>query len=138
MGTAEWLFFAVPGWYFLTPFAFIGPWWLSPAFGVACLAVGTVWGVSLRRLGLAGFLVLPASSQALLVVAGLMRGSMPDGTSLPMVLQTFLMLQLAGAVFLILRLKGARLPAIALAVFTMSYAHYAAFIAGMALTDLWL
>ena len=94
MGNAVWLFFSLPMWYFSTitaPFA-SGVLTAVPALGIVSLVVGVVWGAIKRRLGLMIFLVLPVASQALMVVAGFMRG-LPQ-FSLP-VLSTFLLLQIA-------------------------------------------
>ncbi len=139
MGNAIWLFFALPVWYFSTIAAPFSAGMLSaiPALGIVCLIFGVVCGTLKRRLDLSMFLVLPAASQALVVVAGLMRGSLTVQVSEPM-LATFVLLQIAFAGYFVFRLKGARLPAVALAIFTSSYAFFAAFVAGMAFADRWL
>lgn len=137
MGNAVWLFFALPVWYFSTITAPFGSGVLSaiPVLGIVSLVLGVVWGVIIRRLGLMIFLLLPAASQALMVVAGFMRGS--PTYSLP-ILSTFLLLQIAFAGYFVVRLKGARLPAAVLTIFTASYAFFAAFVATMAFSDTWL
>ena len=108
MGNAIWLFFALPEWYFSTildPFS-AGSLSVIPAVGIVALAIGAAWGVAKRRLALSVFLVLPAASQVLVVVAGLMRGTVRDTE---VIFWAFLLLQAAAAGYLVFRLKGARL-----------------------------
>ena len=139
MGNAVWLFWAVPTWYFSTllkPFS-AGALSAVPAFGAVCLAIGAVWGIRRRKANLLIFLLLVAASQALVVVAGVMRGSLRGGAGQP-ILGTFLLLQVAIAGYLVWRLKGTRWAAAALAIFTSSYAAFAAFVAAMAFSDDWL
>ena len=139
MGNAVWLSFALPNWYFsalLAPFS-AGILTAIPALGIVGLTIGAVWGLMKRRRGLLMFLLLSAASQVLVVVAGFMRGSLRDGADQPILL-AFLLLQIVVAGFFVFRLKGARLPAAALAVFTVSYALFAAFVATMAFRDTWL
>ncbi len=83
------------------------------------------------------FLLLPVASQVLVVVAGFMRGSLREEANQPILL-AFLLLQIAVAAYFVFRLNGARLSAAALAVFTVSYALFAAFVAAMAFSDTWL
>ncbi len=139
MGNAIWLTFALPEWYFssiLAPFS-AGLLTAIPALGIVGLAIGAVWGLMKRRRGLLMFLLLPAASQVLVVVAGFMRGLLRDEASQPFLL-AFLLLQIVVAGFFVFHLNGARLPAAALAVFTVSYALFAAFVAAMAFSDTWL
>ena len=137
MGNAVWLFFALPEWYFssiLQPFG-AGILTAVPAVGILALAVGIAWGVAKRRLGLAIFLTLPAASQALVVVAGLLRGKVHNSD---MMLWMFLLLQAIAAGCFVFRLKSARIPASALTVFALSYAFFASFVASMSFSDMWL
>ena len=139
MGNAVWLFFALPDWYFstiLAPFS-AGVLTVVPAVGIVGLVVGTVWGAAKRRRALLIFLVLPAASQALVAVAGIMRGDLRNHES-EVILWTFLVLQAVAAGYFVFRLNGARLPASALAVFALSYAFFASFVASMAFSDVWL
>jgi hypothetical protein len=139
MGNAIWLFFALPTWYFssiLAPFS-AGMLSMIPAAGIICLLVGGVWGAVKRRLGLLIFLLLPLSSQVLVAVAGLMRGEVDSETS-GVVLSAFFWSQLAVAAYFVFRLKGARLPAVLLGLFSLSYAVSASFVASMAFGDVWL
>ena len=83
MGSAIWLFFALPDWYFssiLAPFS-AGVLSMIPAAGIICFLIGGVWGAAKRRLGLLLFLLLPLLSQALVSVAGYMRGDVDNDTS---------------------------------------------------------
>lgn len=139
MESAIWLLLSLPLWYFSTLLAPFSAGVLSaiPAMGTASLLVGAVWGLMDRRSGLLLFLILPAASQALVAVSGSMRGSFGRDDDLTFLL-VFVVLQLLAATYLVFRLKGARAPATALAVFSSSYALFAAFIAGMAFTDTWL
>jgi len=140
MGNAIWLFLAVPTWYFaaiLTPFS-EGELSAIPAFGVLCFIIGVVLGFSRRRKDLLVFLVLILVSQLLVVMAGLMRGSLRAGVTLDLLLLVFLLPQIAASAYLVWRLKGSRWPAAALAGFTSTYALFAAFVAEMAFRDVWL
>ena len=49
-----------------------------------------------------------------------------------------MLLQIAGAGYIVWRLEGARWPAAAIAIFTSSYAFFAAFVAAMAFSDTWV
>lgn len=141
MGTAVWLFLAVPVWYSssITSPLSAGPLTAIPAVGILSLAVGVVWGMLKRETRLVFFLLLPAASQILVVVAGFMRGAFEsDSSHLAFWTWTFMLLQIACAGYIVWRLKGARGPATALAVFTSSYALFAVFVATMAFADVWL
>ena len=85
MDNAVWLFLAVPAWYssaIISPFG-AGPLTEIPALGIASLAVGIVLGILSRKTSLLIFLLLPAASQILVVVAGLLRGAFrSDGNQL--------------------------------------------------------
>ncbi len=139
MGNAMWLFFALPDWYFssiLAPFS-AGVLSMIPAAGIVCLLIGSVWGAAKRRLGLLIFLVLPIISHVLVAVAGFMRGDVDSSTS-EAVLAVFFWSQVAIAAYFVFRLKGARLPAVLLGLFSSSYAVFASFIASMSFSDVWL
>jgi len=142
MGNAIWLFWMVPVEYFWT---IVSPFstdllTIVPVLGILSLAIGVVTGVAKREKRLLLFLLLPAASQIFLVVAGFARGTFrrdPNHVSL-WIFWAFILLQLACAAYLAWRLKGARGPAAAMAVFTSSYAFFAAFVASMAFADDWL
>ena len=142
MGNAIWLFWMVPVDYFWT---IVSPFstdllTIVPVLGILSLAIGVVTGIAKREKRLFLFLLLPAASQMLLIVAGFARGALrhnPNHLSLWM-FWTFILFQIAGAAYLAWRLKGARVPAAALGVFTSSYGFMAAFVASMALNDDWL
>ena len=142
MGNASWLFFAVPSWYWSTIFAPVGAGPLSaiPAIGGLSLAIGVVVGLAKRATSLWLFLLLPAASQLFVAIAGFLRGAFqhdPNNVA-GWVVCTFLLLQLVGAAYIVWRSAGARWPAAAIALFTSSYALFAAFVAGMAFADDWL
>jgi len=108
VGYAIWLFLAVPEWYFLTglspfltglsPFSegFLGA---IPALGIPPLAVGVVVGFAKRQIGLLIFLLLPAASQILVVVAAFLRGAFRHDTNqlTLWIIGAFMLLQIAGA-----------------------------------------
>ena len=125
MDNAVGLFFSTPIFYFstiLTPL-YGGILSVAPAIGIVCLTIGAVWGLIKRRRGLLIFLLLPIVGQVLLVAASIIRVPLHDEASFPILL-AFLFLQIAVAGYLIFRLKGARLPATLLTVFTLSYALF--------------
>ena len=137
MQGAAWLFLSLPHWYFSSIGAPFKAGLLSalPALGTAALLVGVVSGVILRRSDLAVFLVLPAASQGLMIVAGFLMNR-PAYASPAWWIFPLLQLVLAGN--FIYRLRGARLPATALAAFSVTYALFATFLAGMAISGTWL
>ncbi|WP_150525800.1 hypothetical protein [Roseibium sediminis] len=138
-GNAVWLFFAVPEWYFEAAFSPFSAGALSqiPLFGVISLMIGLVSGAVLKRKALFFLAILPLLSQLLLIVAGVYRGQLKDGSDQPILL-AFIVIQILVAVLLIYRLRGARLPAFALSVFSITYAFFAAFVATMSFQDVWL
>jgi hypothetical protein len=142
VGNAIWLFLAVPVWYSSTVLSPFSGGLLSaiPALGILSLAIGVVVGIAKRQIRLLIFLLLPAASQILVVVAGFKRGAFQhDANQLALwIIGTFMLLQIAGAAYIVWRLKGARGPAAAIAIFTSSYAVFAAFVAAMAFSDDWL
>jgi uncharacterized membrane protein HdeD (DUF308 family) len=142
MGNAIWLFWMVPVDYFWT---IVSPFstdllTIVPVLGVLSLAIGVVVGIAKREKRLLLFLLLVAASQILLVAAGFARGAFKHDPSpgTPWIIWIFLLLQVAGAAYLVWRLKGARVPAAAMGVFTSSYGFIAAFVASMALADDWI
>jgi hypothetical protein len=100
MANAVWLFLAVPKWYastIVSPFS-AGVLTMVPALGILSLAIGVVLGIVKRRTGLLTFLLLPAASQILLVVAGFMRGAFrSNGNQLGVWIWTFVLIQIAVA-----------------------------------------
>jgi hypothetical protein len=142
VGNALWLFFAVPKWYcstIVSPFS-AGALSAIPALGILSLAIGVVVGLAKREASLLAFLLPSAASQILVVVAGFLRGAFQhDPNHLALwIIGTFMLLQIVGAAYIVWRLEGARWPAAAIAIFTSSYASFAAFVAGMAFSDNWL
>ncbi|HYC75901.1 hypothetical protein [Brevundimonas sp.] len=139
MGDSVWLTLALPQWFFptiLAPFS-AGPLTLIPAAGVLALLAGLGLAVLRRRREALWFLIPAAASHVLVAVAGLMRGDLGQDAS-NAVLLTFLAAQLVLCGGLIWRLKRARPEAGLLFVFAMAYALFAALIAAMSFTDVWL
>lgn len=139
MGNAIWLSLALPEWYFSTVVAPFSAGALSaiPAIGVVCLVIGSIWGGLKRWRELLVFSTMPIASQVLVAVAGFVRGAVEASAS-NFVLSVFLLFQLALAGYFVFRLKDTRPQALMLAVFGMSYAFFASFIASMAFGDVWL
>jgi hypothetical protein len=139
MGNAFWLFFALPQWYFsaaLNPLS-EGVLTAVPAVGSLCLAIGVIWAAVNRQMLTLIFLISPAASQLFVAAAGFLRGEV-HGSTTGAALIVFLILQLVLISYLVYRLHGARFAASAFAVFCMSYALAAAFVASMAFNDSWL
>jgi len=142
VGNALWLSWAVPFWYFITiasPFS-AGPLSAIPALGVLSLAIGVIWGVVKREGSLLVFLIPFAASEIFAIVAGFWRGAFIRDPAhlLAWISGAFLLLQIAGSAYVVWKLKGARWPAAAVAIFNSSYALFAIFVAGMSFSDSWL
>ena len=139
MGSAIWLLWAVPQWYFETLLDPLGAGLLSfiPALGALLLIVGLVLAAMRRRKGLLLFLIPFAASEALVAVAGAMRGRVGPPLA-GWITLAFLAAQLLFCLWLLWRLRGARAPAAAFTVFSLTYALFAAFVASMAFADQWL
>jgi hypothetical protein len=138
MGDAIWLFLAVPRWYFssvLNPFG-AGILSLIPSLGILCLLLGVIFGFIQRQKKLLFFLFPLSASELLAVIAGFYRGKVTDGGGIWMLLFIFAEILIAG--FLIYRLKGARVLASLLAIFCVTYALFASFVARMSFSDSWL
>lgn len=141
LGNAIWLFLSTPYWFFsflgvvLKPDAFV--FGLISWSGTIGLLAGVLLGIRGRHSRLLWFAISPLLSQLLVVAAGLARGQVP-GDPASWINGAFLVMQAGFLAFLVFRFRGLRAPAISLAVFGLSYALFAAFIAGMAFTDDWL
>ena len=130
---------ALPSWYFetiLNPLA-VGPLTAIPAFGAMCLGIGVILALIGRERRLLLFLVPLAISEILVALAGALRGDVPESAGGPILL-VFVIAQSLFSIYLVYRMKGARWAASALALFSLTYALFAAFIAAMAFTDSWL
>jgi hypothetical protein len=139
MGNAIWLFFALPTWYFSTvlgPFAG-GPLTAIPAFGALCLVIGVVVAYLTRQSSVWVMVVSPIASQGLVVVAGFLRGQLPDGQT-NVVTYPFIAAQVVLIGFLVYRMKSARIAASLLAVFCITYALFATVVATMSFNDAWM
>lgn len=147
MANAIGLLVAVPLWYLLTvgfPLA-AGALTLVPAAGTLSLGLGVVLGAIRQRRDLLLFLLPFALSEILVGVAGAMRGQVRIGEADPALVDLvhgglfiFMAVQVAISAYLVYLLKGARSSAIALAIFTVTYAAFAAFVATMSFSDTWL
>jgi hypothetical protein len=139
MSNAIWLSLSLPKWYFqtiLTPFA-VGPLTMIPAAGVVALAIAVVMSSVRRRRESLWFFATAAASQLLVAIAGLLRGKVEDEASNPLLLG-FLLAQLVFCGWRIWRSDKARVEALLLSLFTLTYALFAAFIAAMSFSDTWL
>jgi len=146
---AVWLPIALPLWYLVAFLALAaplaaGPLPLVPAAGTLSLGVGLFLAKRERQPELLLFLAPFALSEVLVTVAGLMRGLVREGQGSPALVQlvnagllVFVAVQIVVCACLIYRLR-ARSAAIALAIFSLTYAIFAAFVAGMAFSDSWL
>lgn len=139
MGNAIWLLLVLPEWYFssVTMPLVAGPLSAIPAFGTICLVVGLVSGLIKRERRLALVIVPFAASELLVAIAGFWRGEVADGIG-QSVLIVFMVLQVAFALYLIYRMEDARLAGIALALFSVTYALFAAFVSAMSFGDVWV
>lgn len=138
MGAAIWLSVAFPEWYFSalrTPFS--GMLLFSmPAAGVVCLGLGCIAGVVSRDIRLLRFLVPIALSELLVAIAGSIRSKVPS-SAVMLVLIFFLAIQVALNSYFVYRFKGARFASTLLLAFSLSYAVFAAFFAGMTFGENW-
>jgi hypothetical protein len=141
MGNAIWLITALPVWYgsaLIAPFS-AGFLTLVPAVGSLSFAAGVILGAIKRRRELLLFSIPFVLSEALVAIAGLLRGRVLYGSAfLDVLLLAFIALQFAIAGYLIYRIKGARTSATALGVFSVTYAAFGTFVARMSFTDRWL
>ena len=142
MNNAIWLLGALPSWFFdraTHPFS-AGALTLIPAIGLLSLALGVITGAIKRRRDLLWFLLPSALSQGLVAIAGIMRGQVPYSgiTALTVGILTFMAAQFIICGYLIYRVKGARVSATALSVFSVTYATFSVFVAGMSFTDNWI
>lgn len=140
MGNATWLFWALPDWFFssiLSPLQ-AGPLSLIPSAGTICLAIGLALAIfGHRQPRLLGFFIPILLTQAFVALAGFMRGQLATDSATA-VIYAFFAVQLVLAGLLIYRATSARMAAAFLALFALSYAWFAGFIAGMAFTNQWL
>ncbi len=110
---------------------------IVPWAGVVGLVLGIAWGTVKQQAPLCWFAVSPALTHVMVGIAFLFAGQMKLSPSY-WVLSGFLLLQLAVLGYLVFRFKGMRIPAVSLSIFGMSYAVFAAYVGGMALTNTWL
>ncbi len=139
MEQALWLFVYVPVVYvvtvvnyFPTTFGVFPP--ALAAIGIICLLTGIVQGYLARQKYLLTFLLLPAASQLYLVFVGFTDGKFEPG-ALYWILPAYLATQVLAAGYLIYRFREARLSAVFLAIFCLSYAVFAAFFSSMVIVE---
>jgi len=139
VSNALWLSVALPDWFFSTLLNPFGEGLLTaiPAFGAMCLAFGVFVVVVNRQFGALIVAVSPAFSHLFVACAGFLREQV-DRDIAPYVLISFVALQVALVGYLLYRLANARIAVALLGVFSLTYALFAAFVASMAFSDVWL
>lgn len=140
MGNAVWLFLETPEWYFNALGAlFSGAhvFALNSLLGIVCFATGVIWGLVIKAERLMWFLISPVVSQGFVAFAGFFRGQIMEPWS-GMVLWSFLALQAVLLFVFVNRARGARVPALFLTVFCLTYALFASFVSAMSMADSWL
>jgi hypothetical protein len=140
-GNAIWLFVSLPLWYFTaTAVAFEGGVLTAvPAAGIVSLVAGGITAVVQGRLRRLWHFIVPVLiSQCYVATAGFFRGQLHSGRLYSFVLWGFLVGQACLIGLLIYRSKGARTASSMFALFCLSYAAFATFVAGMAFADSWL
>jgi hypothetical protein len=134
-----WLLSALPVWYFSAlahPFA-AGILSLLPSLGTVGLAVGLFAGFSRRTRALLLFLCPLILSEVYVAIAGFNRGRLRGNASaLPLCL--FFLAQIALLIYILYKTRKILSASIGLSIFSVSYALFAAFIAGMSFADDWL
>ena len=104
--------------------------------GAACLLAGVTLGLVQRQRSLLLFLIPLLTAHLYVVGAVLFERSMAYPSNDGRVVVPFLLMQLAGCLYLVFR--TARVAALFLAIFALTYSWFAGFIGGMALTGDWL
>jgi hypothetical protein len=139
MESAIWLLLAAPKWYFETLLDPLGAGIFSeiPALGASACVAGLILSALRRRKGLLLFLIPFAASETLVAVAGALRGRIAQSPA-GWIALAFPLAQAVFSLWLLWRLRGARAPAAALVIFSLSYALFTAFVAGMAFADDWI
>jgi hypothetical protein len=139
MNNAVWLLLAVPHWYFSTighPLS-AGPLSAIAAVGSICFVIGVILGFIRREPQLLLFLIPFVLSELFVAIAGALRGQLKDVSShFPEIL--FIVVQIILVAYLIYHVSRARLAAVALAVFSVTFALFATLVAAMALSDTWI
>lgn len=144
MGDAFWLLLVLPAWFARASFAFISgagsTGWLGavPTLGLLALVVGLGASAAVmdRRARLTWFLASPLLSEVFVAGARMFRGKVEAPTT-GHATGAFLVVQLCLCLVLIANAKGARFAAMALSVFSVCYALFATFVAGMAFRGDW-
>jgi hypothetical protein len=108
-----------------------------PALGTVCLMLGIGLALVRGRRSLLLFLIPLIASEAFVALAGMMRGDFRGETANPILLG-FLAAQLIVSAWIVYRCRAALPAALLLAIFSISYALFAAFVAAMSFSDDWL
>ena len=134
-----WTLWQTPMWFLETvlyPFQ-EGALTLIPAVGTVCLITGVLWCVFRPARELLWLAVPFLVSTAMLLIAWMLWEQVPRGQANATVL-VFLAIQASVIGFVTYRLRKRLGPAVLLAVFNATYALFAGFVAGMAMTGSWL
>lgn len=134
-----WLLTALPIWFFNSLFNPLGAgvFTIVPSIGVFFLIVGIGIGALQRYWALSAFVVAPTMSEVFVGMAGYFQGKLQEETTLYIIL-TFWAFQILLISGLIYTSRGARLAAISLAIFCLTYAFFTGFVATMAFRNVWL
>jgi hypothetical protein len=123
---------------FLKPFSDFFPLSLIGAVGTLALTVGVVACVRTGWRPLRLFALPVAFSVALIMLSSALWEQVRTDATINIITAVFLGGQLLAALFLVWLLRRAWLAAVPLAIFSMTFAVFAMFIAAMALTGNWL
>lgn len=133
-----WLSASLLEWYFdaVSAGADLGIIGIMAKLGATALVVGVVLGVVGKQRPLLLFLLPIATAHAYVAAAAFFEGSMSYPSHYEAVAVPFLLTQLAICLYLVF--KTARVAALFLAIFVLTYSWHAGFIGGMALSGDWL
>lgn len=141
MGNALWLLIVTPKWYFSTvavPLA-AGLLTFIPALSVVGLLVGIATGILSGERRLLLFLLPFSDNELLVAIAGFARGRFRESNATMSGVQLgFLAAQIVAMIYLVYVSKSARISAVLLAAFTLTYAVFSMFVASMSFSDTWL
>jgi hypothetical protein len=130
------LFKALPYWFFQFPGS-VDPITAVMYIGQISLVAGIFLMIWHRRWELLVFLIPVAICQALVAIAGFLRGQLSGEITSP-IQSAVLLLQLLIIGYLVYRSRGMRLAATFLGLFCVAYSLFAVFVAGMSFRDTWL
>jgi len=134
-----WLSASLLEWYFDGIFASasdLGILGIVPKVGATALLAGVILGLIQRQRSLLLFLIPVVTAHIYVAVTGLFERSMTYPSNDLAASVPFLLIQLAVCLYLVF--KTARIAALFLAIFALTYSWFAGFIGAMALTGNWL